>query len=319
MPAVSATASAKIILLGEHAVVYNQPAIAVPVSDVRARVAILANPLGKSGEVEIFSKQIGLHSMLENLPPEHAFPRLFHSFLNTSGVDHLPSMQIHISSDIPVASGMGSGAAVSVAMLKALYQFSGLEIKPEQLSTIAYEAEKAYHGNPSGIDNTVIAYETPVYFIRDQPVTFLQVPNKFSLLIANSGIPGKTIETVSAVRQRYENEPETINVIMQQIGDLVQQARYYLENGNLEGVGDTFNQNHLLLQKLGVSIPELDNLVNAALKAGAMGAKLSGGGGGGNIIALVDETRIASVEKALTLAGASQVFATVVRSTSEEG
>jgi mevalonate kinase len=214
---------------------------------------------------------------------------------------------------------LGSGAAVSVAILKALYYFFGMEIKPESLSTIAFEAEKAYHGNPSGIDNTVIAYELPVYFVREQPISFLKIPTKFILLIANSGIPGKTIETVNTVRQRYEKDPEEIKIILQQIGDLVQQARYYLENGNIIDLSSTLNQNHHLLQQLGVSIPKLDDLVKAALQAGAMGAKLSGGGGGGNIIALVDETKVSTVEQALIQEGATQVISTVVGSTNEEG
>jgi mevalonate kinase len=319
MPAVSATASAKIILLGEHAVVYHQPAIAVPVTDVRARAAIVANPLGKTNEVEIISKQIGLHILLSDLSPEHAFSQLFRNFLDNSGIHHLPSMQINISSDIPVAAGMGSGAAVSVAILKALYHFFGMQMKPESLSAIAFEAEKAYHGNPSGIDNTVIAYEKPVYFIREQPITFIQIPTKFTLLIANCGIPSKTIETVNAVHQRYDEDPEKIKTVIQQIGDLVQQAKYYLENGNIADLGKTLNQNHLLLTELGVSIPELDNLVNAALQAGASGAKLSGSGGGGNIIALVDDSTVLSAKQALIQAGATQVFSTVVRNTNEEG
>ncbi len=319
MPAVSATASAKIILLGEHAVVYHQPAIAVPVTDVRARAAIVAKPLGKTNEVEIISKQIGFHALLSNLPPDHAFSRLFQNFLDTSGIEHFPSVQIFISSDIPVASGMGSGAAVSVAILKALYHFFGMEMKPDYLSAIAFEAEKAYHGNPSGIDNTVIAYETPVFFIREQPITFIQIPKEFILLIANSGIPSKTIETVSAIRQRYDEDQEKFNTIFQEIGDLVQQAKYYLENGNITDLGRNLNQNHLLLNELGVSIPKLNNLVNAALQAGALGAKLSGSGGGGNIIALVDNSTVFPVKQALIQAGATQVFSTVVRRTNEEG
>lgn len=309
MPSISASAPAKIILLGEHAVVYNQPAIAFPVPAVRARAAILANPLGKPGQVEIQSRQVDLQASLDELPAGHALQRLFAAFQQEAGIEQLPAMKVTITSEIPVASGMGSGAAVSVALLRALGLFVGLSFTPAQLAGMAYEAEKAYHGNPSGIDNTVIAYEKPVYYLKGEPITFLSLPVGFNLLIASSGIPSQTIAAVSAVREKMEHQPVEIGGIIRQIGTLVQQAKTWVETGDAIQLGQACYQNHFLLQQLGVSTPELNNLVNTARNAGALGAKLTGGGGGGNILVLVNPGQEPSMTEALYKAGAVNVFA----------
>ena len=315
MPSISATAPAKVILLGEHAVVYNQPAIAFPVPDVRARVAILANPPGKPGTVEITSRQVQLQTSLDLLPPEHAFQRLFAAFQRETGLIQLPAMQVTISSEIPVAAGIGSGAAVSVALLKALGLFVGIKFSTTQLAAMAFEAEKAYHGNPSGIDNTVIACEKAVYYKKDEPITFLTLPSDFNLLIASSGIPAQTIATVNAVRARMEQSSVHTGAIIEQIGTLVRQARIYVETGNAASLGRACTQNQLLLMQLGVSTPELEKLVDAAINAGALGAKLTGGGGGGNILALVAPETQVKVMDALYKAGAERVLPTTVRKT----
>jgi mevalonate kinase len=319
MPSISASAPAKIILLGEHAVVYNQPAIAFPVPAVRARAAILANPLGKPGEVEITSRQVQLQTSLDQLPPEHALQHLFTAFRQETGINQLPAMKVTISSEIPVAAGMGSGAAVSVALLKALGLFIGLPLSSAQLAGMAFEAEKAYHGNPSGIDNTVIAYEKPVYYKKDEPISFLTLPANLHLLVASSGIPAQTIATVSAVRSRMERFPEETGAIIEHIGALVRQARVYVETGDATSLGQVCMQNHSLLMQLGVSTPELDNLVSAAVNAGALGAKLTGGGGGGNILALVDLENQAAVMDSLNKAGAENVLPATIRKTAAYG
>ncbi len=203
---------------------------------MRASAAILAKPLGKSSSVEIISKQENLHLNLSELSQDHAFSRLLSAFCETSGISHLPAMQITISSEIPVASGMGSGAAVSVAVLRALALFFGIQLDNHQISDMAFEAEKAYHGTPSGIDNCVIANETPIYFVRNQPPIFLDLPTGFLLLIANSGSPSKTIETVTAVRRLYELETKATDARFQQLGEGVILGRTYLESGHPENL-----------------------------------------------------------------------------------
>jgi len=170
------------------------------------------------------------------------------------------------------------------------------------------------HGTPSGIDNTVINYARPVYFVRKQPIEFLTVHQQFDLLVADSGIAAATGPMVSGVKQRLDEHPDQYEQSFNQIAELVNEARHQLESGSAAKLGPLLTANHRLLQNLGVSIPELDRLVDAALNAGAFGAKLTGGGGGGNMIALVDETHVAPVTTAVLANGAHKTWlATVPR------
>ena len=183
MPSISASAPGKIILFGEHAVVYGHPAIAVPVEGVRAKAVVMARPVAPQGSVLIDAPDIGLNAMLADLPPDHAFARLFTALQDHLHIDHFPALHLRVSSTIPIASGMGSGAAIAVAALRAVGTFLGRPLTDEEVSLLAYESEKAYHGTPSGIDNTVIGYTKPVWFVRGQPVQFLPIASSFTLVI----------------------------------------------------------------------------------------------------------------------------------------
>jgi mevalonate kinase len=177
---------------------------------------------------------------------------------------------------------------------------------------LAFEVEKLHHGTPSGIDNTVVTYARPLFFVKEQPVEFLEVAAPFTLLIADSGVSTPTRETVGAVRTAWQAEPERHERIFAQIGELARQARKVLAAGDNEQLGPLMDTNHELLQQLEVSSSELDTLVAAARSAGALGAKLSGGGRGGNIIALVKSGTEKIVSAALVDAGAVRVIETKV-------
>ncbi len=207
MPSISASAPGKIILFGEHAVVYGHPAIAVPVEGVRAKAIVMARPVAPQGSVLIDAPDIGLNALLADLPQDHAFSRLFTALQNHLHIDHFPALHLRVSSTIPIASGMGSGAAIAVAALRAVGTFLGRPLTDEEVSLLAYESEKAYHGTPSGIDNTVIGYTKPVWFVRGQPVQFLPIAAPFTLVIANSGIHSSTADVVSAVRRNHDADP----------------------------------------------------------------------------------------------------------------
>ncbi len=308
----SASAPAKIILIGEHAVVYNQPAIAVPVCDLRVKASITAMPADPSGQIRITSKQTDLNVYLSALEENHPFRKLIDTFCDKTGVKQLPAMHISLSSAIPQASGLGSGAAVSVAIIRALSCFLEIEPAPDLISEIAFDVEKIYHGTPSGIDNTVIAFEKAVYYLRNHPIEFLSLRHPLNLIIADTGVAAKTIEMVNQVKQAWLQNPEQLTEIFNTIGHLAAQSKEFLEKGNLDKLGTALTANHTLLQQTGVSTPLLDTLVETAIKAGACGAKLSGGGGGGNMIALAEEKYIESVKEALQNAGAAQVFTTRV-------
>ncbi len=310
MPAISASAPGKIILCGEHSVVYGFPAIAIPVFEVQSRTVVLAKPSAKTGEVRLIAPAIGMETSLLNLEPSDPVQRTIDLVLQELGVDHLPACEIRISSSIPLGSGLGSSTSVSVSMLRALSEFLGHPFSDTQVNQLAYEIEKIHHGNPSGIDNSVITFQKPVFFQRDHPIHLLEVNAPLHLLIADSGVAASTADAVNGVRQRWQDDPRGYNHKFAAIGDLVFNCKRLMELGEIAGLGNLLNQNHMLLQEIQISSPVLDNLVSAALNAGADGAKLSGGGIGGNIIALVNEAKAESVTNALTRAGAVRVLHT---------
>lgn len=303
-----ASASAKIILVGEHAVVYGQPAIAVPVSDLRAFANVEAND---SGVLRIVSAELDIPVNIDSEVVDNALALTARLVLTTLKAAP-PSATIYIRSDIPVASGLGSGAAVSTALARALCAVLDAEMDEATLNSLIYEVEKIHHGTPSGIDNTVIVYERPVYFVRGQAIETLTRAAPFTLLIGDTGKSASTRTAVAGVREFFERDPETVQPMLDEVGALVRSARSALEAGDLAALGALMTRNHTLLQQLTVSSQELDALVDAALEAGALGAKLSGGGRGGNMIALVTAEQVTQVTLALREAGAVRVFATEV-------
>jgi mevalonate kinase len=223
-----------------------------------------------------------------------------------------PDWQIELRSDIPIASGLGSGAALNAALVRALYAQVGVTPDPAHVSNLVYLGEQIYHGTPSGIDNTVVAYGQPVWFIKGTPPTTFVPARPFTLAIADSGVASPTHETVGGVRQRRQGDPATYEAHFDAIAALVWEARQAIEAGESAALGPIFNRNHTLLQEIGVSTPLLDALVSAARSAGALGAKLSGGGGGGNIIALLTPDKAADITAVLQAAGAIRVVITTV-------
>ncbi len=305
----TASAPAKTILFGEHAVVYGQPAIAVPVSGLRAFAS--AEPNTKGG-LRILAADLDIPVIIDTEAVDHALAltaRLVLKALHAAP----PDAAITIRSDIPIASGLGSGAAVSTALARALCAALGQSLDEAALNALIYEVEKIHHGTPSGIDNTVIVYERPVYFVRGQPIETLSIGAPFTLLIGDTGKSASTRDAVAGVRALFDTDPAAIQPVLDEIGRLVAQARAAIERGDLAQVGGLMGRNHALLRLLTVSSPELDALVEAAETAGALGAKLSGGGRGGNMIALVTPETRDAVRDALHAAGAARVFETEVR------
>jgi len=312
MTAFSATAPGKLILFGEHAVVYGQPAIAVPVNIVSARAVVSAAPHAPTGQVRIIAPGISLDANLADLPAEHPLKLAITLTASKIGAARLPAMEVRLTSDIPLAAGFGSSAATSIAVIRAVASFLGHSLPDDDVSELAYTIEKHHHGNPSGIDNTVIAFNQPVYFVRSQPFEILPVKKPFTLVIADSGIPSSTAAVVSDVSRLYQAQSQSTGRIFAAIGDISRQARQFLEEGKVDELGGLMNQNQHLLQELTISSLRLDRLVEAARMGGAAGAKLSGGGRGGNIIALVSQNAAASVERALIKAGAIHTWTTTI-------
>lgn len=304
------SAPGKIILFGEHAVVYGRPALAVPVTQVHADVEVAASD--RPG-IWIDAPDIHLHSDLNSLPSDHPIASIIHNFLFLSRLSRFPNLNIHISSSIPVASGLGSGAAVTVALVRALSSHLDHPMTDEEVNAFAYEIEKLHHGTPSGIDNTVVTYAKPVYFVKGQPIETFKVGQSFTIVIGDTGISAPTKESVGDVRKLWEADKAKWESVFDEVSEIVRQARIRIESGEWKELGGLMNQNHALLQEMTVSSPKLDNLVEAARKAGALGAKLSGGGRGGNMIALVEISQAESVADSLMEAGAKNTIITQIK------
>ncbi len=308
MKRTAATAPGKVILFGEHAVVYGQPALAVPVSQVQARAEVTAGDDG----FWIDARDLGRRYQLDQAPAGDPLARAAELVRERAGLARLPGAVLSVSATIPIASGLGSGAAVVTAAVRALAQFVGLALSPSEVSALVFETEKLLHGTPSGIDNTVVAFGQPVYFVKGQPPEPFHVARPFHLIIADTGRSSPTKITVADVRAGYKREPERYTRLFEAIGAIARQARQLIEAGQPEVLGPLMGRNHALLQTMGVSSAELDRLVDAACRAGALGAKLSGGGRGGNMLALVTPETAAAVAQALRSAGAARVIETHV-------
>jgi mevalonate kinase len=310
-----ATAPGKIILFGEHAVVYGRPAIAAPLSQLRATAVI--TPATQPG-IRLVAPDLGQDMMLADAPPDDPIAAVIRQVQTAVHPPTLPNFTLTVTSAIPVASGLGSGAAITAAVVRALAAFLGVGhlATHEWVSILTYEVEKIHHGTPSGIDNTVVSYEMPVYFVRQQPQNLIEpfaVAQPLHLLVADTGVRSSTKVAVGDVRQQWLANPAQFEAIFDGCGRIAQAARQAIEQGDAATIGRLMPENHALLQEMTVSSPELDRLVTAAMKAGAMGAKLSGAGRGGNMIALVTLETATAVHHALLAAGAKTVLATTLQ------
>lgn len=313
MPAIVTHAIGKSILFGEHAVVYGYPAIAVPIPALRTKVVIKADIRAPSGTITFHAPDINIHDEINNLPAENVLVRAVQLFKETYNIKRFPSFQLTLTSEIPVASGLGSSASISVAIVKAIAQHMGLRLPLAKINDLAYELEKGFHGNPSGIDNTVVTYEKSLYYVRGEEPQFLQSPIPLHILLINSHVQSLTSEVVAAVRQQYEQDKERVQHVFQSIGTITDDAREALQQGNKTVLGELMNRNHALLQQLDISTPELDTIASTAQEAGALGAKLCGAGRGGNVIALVREADIPGIRTALSAQGFKDSIHTVIQ------
>jgi mevalonate kinase len=305
-------APGKVILLGEHAVVHGHPALAAPVHQLRARAELRPSDSTALPDLRIEAPDVGLSVWLHEMAPHSAVASALRLTQDALRLPSLPKVVLHLTSTIPVASGLGSGAAITLAIVRALSSHAGQTLPLEQQSAIVFEVDKIHHGTPSGIDNTVITYGVPIRFQIGLPPRRLQPSAPLPLLIADSGQSSPTGHAVASVRQRLEHSPAETQAVLESIHQIVDRGTSAVEQGWIEDLGACMNANHGQLRALGVSSPLLDRLVEAATRAGAFGAKLSGAGLGGNIIALVAPALAPAVTLALQQAGAIRVLQTEV-------
>jgi len=300
------SAPGKIILFGEHSVVYGHPAIVTAINlrtkcmvteslqnEVQLSISsdyLLNGPsAGLKREYTMNKEQnefIVQDSNYEQ-PVNPAYYFITERVLNLSASKKYP--HIHIDSEIPPGIGLGSSAANSVASLASLSAFMELELSMEELNELAFEAEKIIHGKPSGVDNTISTYGG-IQFYKEKKFSQLNIPNLSSyVVIVNSGIPRNTKTYVEKVAKSLKEDKTKYQKILEEIGKLTTIAKSNLTEGNIQKIGNLMTQNQLLLEKLGVSHPILTELTSSLVQLGSLGSKLTGAGGGGCVIGLFDD------------------------------
>ena len=278
------SACGKSILLGEHAVVYGQPAIAIPMEDVRAFAWIEENDDKK--EITVQAVDLGEEIAIEK-ESEHQFSVVIKELLKRIESENL-SFSVKLTSDIPQSVGMGSSAATSAAVCRCVAKYLEIPLTREQESGIVFRAEEIVHGTPSGIDNNVIVYEKPILFVKDKAPEILLSKRDLHIVIGQSGIESSTMEMVNNVRDLVVKNPKKFEMKFDRIGQLVREAKRSIENGELNELGALMNENQKILSEISLSHPTLDEIIKIAKDAGALGAKLTGKGGGGNVVAISD-------------------------------
>ena len=276
----------KVILFNEHFVVHGIPGI-VSAMDSTADSGV--KKIDKGGII-VRDERKGSKGYAEKkkLQQKESIVRMLEAMgLNPKQI----SLDIWLGGNLPGFSGIGSSAASSVAIARAMAEEFGMNLSDEKINEIAYEAEKAYAGNPSGIDNTAATFGGLIWFkknLEDGPNTIerLNIKEPVEIIIANTGVVADTKKMVLGVAERKKKYPEKYNPLFKKAEELVFEARKLLEEFDLKRVGELMNESHTLLQGIEVSCKELDHLVNLCREQGAYGAKMTGGGGGGCMTAL---------------------------------
>jgi len=306
---VKTSAPGKVILFGEHSVVYRGLAVVLAID---RRVNVSAEPrkdgrlfidalnLGSSGffEEERYISLTGGVEGREQLKPiwvaaEGVMTRLGRRI----------GINLTINSEFPIAVGLGSSAAAAVATVAAVNELLEGRLGFDEISLIAFESEKEVHGTPSGIDNTIATYGGGLVYEKGRQVEQLRDLGDVPFVIGNTGKSRSTGRLVGQVSELRQRNREIVDSILDTISWIARRGREALLKGDLRSLGELMNINHGLLWALGVSSPELDRLVNAALRAEALGAKLTGAGGGGCMIALTTSERLDAVSSIIESSG----------------
>jgi hydroxymethylglutaryl-CoA reductase len=292
-----AVAAGKVILLGEHAAVYGKHALALPLSGA---VTATVQPVESGPRIEIPEWGLRIPLVAEEPTGIGAAIDLIMTALDLSDQRYW----IRINTALPRAMGLGSSAALAVAVIRAFDLERGLGLDDAAVNELAFRCEQLAHGTPSGIDNTLATFDEPILFRHADELQVrtlqLDMPPPIVIGCAHSG--GLTREQVAGVRERREQNPQCFDDIFEQIDGLSCEGAEALIAADYERLGRLMNICHGLLNAIGVSTPELEQLVTIARAAGAAGAKLTGAGGGGSIVALCPG-KAAEVRNAIQQAG----------------
>lgn len=284
----------KVILLGEHAVVYGVPAIAVGI-DRGARAEPSPLPAGPS---ELFVRGWGIEAKDVDAVAgeEPSVARAFRALAEVTrerrrarGEPELAPVAVSAAADLPPGGGLGCSAALGVAVARALDPSAD----SEEIALRAGAWEQVFHGNPSGVDAAVSASGGCVYFERGRPIERVAMREPLLLCVGNTGVASSTKTMVESVARLRARRPEVCEKSFEGIRSLVRNARLAVEAGDVVGLGRLMDLNQMLLSGLFVSTEEIERMCSLARSAGALGAKLTGAGGGGSVVALVPDPAVA--------------------------
>lgn len=280
-------AHSKLILIGEHSVVYGQPAIALPVKILKTTVTISAIKNGQYIENSEFRSRIDLMGD-EFEGVRQLILRLLTKFHSV----RLP-FSLEIDSNIPQGRGLGASAALATAITRAFYDFFDAELPDQELFYYANLSETITHGRSSGIDVATVNSDFPLWFIKNQAANPFELNLSGFLVIGDTGVHGFTSQAISIVQEKLCEEKKNTEKKIAQLGELAAHSKTFLMTNKRVELGKVMSDAHELLCELGVSHPRLDTLVQTAVNNGALGAKLTGSGLGGVMVALAKNEKSA--------------------------
>ena len=306
MNKVTVSAPGKLMLFGEHAVVYDHPCLVTAVDQrMRATVEVL-----ETSEFELEAPDVDVSGYKKPLSElgqgdipkgakfvEIAVKNIYEKF----GLDK--GIRVTTSSEFSSKFGFGSSSASTVCVVKALSELFGLKLSNKQIFDLAYKTVLDIQGKGSGFDVAAAVFGGTVYFVTGgktiEPLTINNLP----LIVGYSGIKADTVTLINQVKEKFADNDDRLQEIYAEMETIVEKAKPFVISGDWESVGSLMNENQKLLKELGVSIEKLDNMISGAIEAGAYGAKLSGAGGGDCMIALGPDNKRQNIGKGIEAAG----------------
>lgn len=288
---VTASAPGKAILFGEHAVVYGKPAIAMALNK-RAQVKVTGR---LDNKIQVNIRDLGIKGYInlgENTVTSNSPQKgILNYVLNAVKSVHQGSgLDICIDVNVPIGGGLGSSAAVTVALIAAVSKFNNMDLKKKEIARLAHKVELEVQNYASPLDTTISTYGGLIYLKNAKKIVSLDINHNIPLVIGSTNQRGDTGKLVKAVKIKKESYPEIINPVIDSIGSLTIEAKEAILNNDKKRIGELMNINHGLLDALGVNTLELSNMVYTARVAGASGSKITGAGGGGSIISFCPGT-----------------------------